>query len=206
MVKQQANQFENGGSIPTSPLQLVVKECTFADMRHILERFHYKSGHMGGGITLCLGAYYGGQILAGVVIGKPRHDKKYSKQMECVEIRRMACVDALPKNSESWLLAKTIWWLKKNTNVGRVISYSDLSVRHVGTIYKAANFKLIGKTAKSKHVIWQGKRYHMRSLTIDRPYSYRMRAGLKTGETVIKTGEPKLIFEYIIKRRQKNNE
>ena len=203
MVEHQANQLEGGGSIPTSPLQLRIRECKFKDIRHIFEAYHYKGGHMGGGITLCLGAYYSGLVLAGVVVGKPRHDKKYSKERVCVEIRRMACYDALPKNSESWMLAKTIWWLKKHTNIERVISYSDLSVGHIGTIYKAANFKLIGKTARSKHVLWNGKRYHMRSLTIDRPYSYVMRDGLKTGETKVITGEPKLIFEYIIKR--KNN-
>lgn len=80
----------------------------------------------------------------------------------------------------------------------RVISYSDLSVGHKGTIYKAANFKLIGKTAPSKHVFWNGKRYHPRSLTIDRPYSYKMRAGLETGETQIIIGKPKLIYEYLL--------
>ncbi len=203
MVEQQTNQFDNGGSIPTSPLQLRVKECRFKDIRHIFEQFHYKGGHMGGGITLCLGAYYQSNCLAGVVIGKPRHNKKYSAQCECVEIRRMACVDELPKNSESWLLSKTIWWLKNHTTIDRVISYSDQSVGHKGTIYKASNFKLIGETSPSKHVFWNGKRYHPRSLTIDRPYSYRMRAGLETGETIITIGAPKLIFEYIIRRRVK---
>ncbi len=202
MEKRQTIQFENGGPIPTSPLQLTVEECKFKDIRHIFELYHYKGGHMGGGITACLGAFlFEKNYLAGVVIGKPRQNKKYSSACECVEIRRMACVDELPKNSESWLLSQTIKWLKKFTNVGRVISYSDQSVGHVGTIYRAANFTLIGKTSKSKHVFWKGKRYHPRSLTIDRPYSYEMRKGLETGETTIETGAPKLIFEYVIKRK-----
>ena len=113
---------------------------------------------MGGGISWCLGAYYKDNVLAGVVIGKARHDKKYSKELKCVEIRRMACVDELPKNSESWLLGKTLWWLKKNTDIKRVISYSDKSVGHKGTIYKASNFKLIGETSPSKHVFLERKK------------------------------------------------
>ena len=197
MAKQLTNQLEEGGSIPTSPLQLYVRECRFHDIRHIFEEYHYKKSHMGGGISWCLGAYFNDIVMAGVVIGKPRHEKKYSS---CVEIRRMACIDELPKNSESYLLSKTVWWLKKNTDVERVISYSDQSVGHCGTIYKAANFKLIGETAPSKHVFWNGKLYHPRSLTIDRPYSYKMREGLKTGDTQIISGESKLIFEYVIKR------
>ena len=51
MVEQRTTQFDNGGSIPTSPLQLTIKECRFRDIRHIFEQFHYKGGHMGGGIT-----------------------------------------------------------------------------------------------------------------------------------------------------------
>ena len=201
MAERQTFQFEGGVSIPTSPLNLIIKECKFKDIRHIFEKYHYKGGNMGGGITACLGAVFNDVYLAGVVLGLPRHNKKYSNGYTCIEIRRMACIDSLPKNSESWLLGKTIWWLKKHTKVDRVISYSDQSVGHKGTIYKAANFRLIGETAPSKHVFWKGKRYHPRSLTIDRPYSYKMRAGLKTGDTVIKTGRSKLIFEYLIKRK-----
>lgn len=183
-----------------SPKEMRVRKCSFYHIKPIFEKYHYKGGHMGGGITVCLGALFRGEYVAGVVVGKPRHDSKYSADGECVEIRRMACLDELPKNTESWLLSQTLKWLKKNTMVVRVISYSDKSVGHIGTIYKAANFVLIGETSASKHVFWKGKRYHPRSLTIDRPYSYEMRAGLKTGETIIETGEPKLIFEYLITR------
>ncbi len=184
--------------IPKSPKEMSIKECKFSDIRNIFEMFHYKKSHMGGGISWCLAVTYKGFIVAGLVIGKPRHEKKYSEKGKCVEIRRMACLDDLPFNSESWILSQTLKWLRKNTDIKRVISYSDLSVGHIGTIYKAANFKLIGKTAPSKHVFWNGKRYHPRSLTIDRPYSYKMREGLKTGETKVITGEPKLIFEYLL--------
>jgi len=138
-----------------------------------------------------------------MVFGLPRHNKKYSNDglKSVLEIRRMALLEAMPKNSESYFLSKSVWWCKKHTDTDKLISYSDQSVGHKGTIYKAANFKLIGKTAPSKHVFWNGKRYHPRSLTIDRPYSYMIRDAIKTGEAKIETGEPKLIFSYKIKRR-----
>lgn len=189
-------QMEEGGAVPTSPLQCKVYPCRFKDIRHIFEKYHYKGGHMGGGISLCLALKYNERIVGGIVIGKLRQEKKYSKYGKVVELRRMACLDECPKNTESYFLSKAIWFLKKNTDVEMVISYSDKSVGHTGVIYRAANFKLIGETAPSKHVFWNGVRYHPRSLTIDRPYSYRMRDAIKTGEAVIKTGEPKLIFGY----------
>lgn len=192
-------QSEDGGSIPTLS-HMKVYECKFKDIRHLFEKFHYKSGHMGGGISHCLALTNGSTVVGGVVVGKLRHQKKYESDGEVtVELRRMACHDDCPKNTESYFLSKVHWWLKKNTDVTKVISYSDLSVGHKGTIYKAANYKLIGETAPSKHVFWEGKRYHPRSLTINRPYSYRLREAVKTGEAVIETGEPKLIFEYRLK-------
>jgi hypothetical protein len=190
---------EEGGSIPTLS-HLKVYECKFKEIRHIFEQFHYKGGHMGGGISWCLALVNNLEIVGGVVIGKPRHEQKYSDngKVKVVELRRMACLEHCPKNTESYFLGKVKWWLKKNTDIEKIISYSDLSVGHIGTIYKASGYKLIGETAPSKHIFWEGKRYHPRSLTIDRPYSYKLREAVKSGEAVVETGKAKLIFENII--------
>jgi hypothetical protein len=152
---------------------------------------------MGGGISLCLRLDLDGKTVGGAVIGRPRHDKKYEGSLE---IRRMALLDECPKNSESWFLSKTLWYLKKNTDAKSVISYADASVGHKGTIYSAANFKRIGETAPSLHVFWNGVRYHPRSLTIDRPYSYALRKALDRGDAKVERGKPKSIWMYELKR------
>lgn len=183
-----------------------IRECTFAEIRPILELFHYKGGHMGGGISVNLALLDGAEnVIGGVVVGKPRQEKAYNSNgaREILELRRMVCLDACPRNTESYFLSKILHYLKRNTTADAVISYSDKSVGHMGTIYKAANFTLIGETAPSKHVFWEGKRYHPRSLTIDRPYSYRLREAVKTGEAVVETGEPKLIFWYELDKRNR---
>lgn len=152
---------------------------------------------MGGGISVCFALVYNEDIIGGAVLGKPRHEKKYKN---CIDIRRLACIDETLKNTESYFLSKIIWWVKKNTNYENVISYADATVGHSGGIYKAANFLLIGETARSKHVFWNGKRYHPRSLTIERPYSYRLREAIKTGEATQEEGLPKTVWIYKIKR------
>lgn len=202
MIKRDSFQSLDGGAIPTSPLQCKISECSFSDIRFIFEKYHYKGGHMGGGISYNLCLTFNNKIVAGAVLGKTRQDKKYSSNglKKVIEIRRMACLEEAPKNIESYFLSKIIWFLKKNTDIEEVISYSDQSVGHKGTIYKAANFELIGETSPSKHVFWNGIRYHPRSLTIERPYSHRMRKAIKTGEATLETGEPKLIFIYRIKK------
>lgn len=178
-----------------------VVECKFSDIRHIFENFHYKKGHMGGGISMCFAMFLNGKLVGGSVLGKPRHEKKYKN---CIDIRRMACLDDSPTNSESYFLGKVIKWITNNTDYNFVLSYSDTTQGHNGTIYKASNFRNIGLTSPTKYIDWNGIIYHPRSLTIDRDYSYRMRQAVSDGEAIIKTGLPKIIWIYDIKRKTRS--
>lgn len=175
-----------------------IKICQFKDIRHIFEEFHYKKSHMGGGISVCFAMYIDDILVGGSVLGKPRHEKKYSK---CIDIRRMACLDSSPCNSESYFLGQIIKWITCNTDYDNILSYSDTTVGHKGTIYKASNFKNIGLTTPTKYIDWMGKTYHPRSLTIDRDYSYRMREAVKSGEAIVKTGLHKIIWMYHINKK-----
>lgn len=201
-VAQLPFQEAGGAAVATSPLQIKsfrVHPCAFKDIRHIFEGFHYKGGHMGGGISFCMAVWSDGRIVGGAVIGNPRHMKKYEGALE---IRRLAMLDAAPTNSESWFLGQILRYMKKNTKATYALSYADRSVGHKGTIYKAANFKHVGDTSPSKHVFWNGVRYHPRSLTIDRPYSYALREAVKTGEAVVETGEAKAIYVFNLSPKQ----
>lgn len=155
---------------------------------------------MGGGISVCFAMYIENKLVGGSVLGKPRHEKKYKN---CIDIRRMACLDESPYNSESWFLGQIVQWVKKNTDYEHVLSYSDMTVGHIGTIYKAANFKEIGETTPTKYVEWNNKVYHPRSLTIDRDYSYKLRDAVKDGTALIKTGLPKKIWMFSIVRKKR---
>ena len=175
-----------------------IMECHFSDIRHIFQEFHYKKDHMGGGISMCFAMLINNVLVGGSVLGSPRHEKKYKN---CIDIRRMACIDSAPHNSESYFLGQIIKYISCNTNYDNVLSYSDLTVGHIGTIYKASNFKNIGLTTPTKYVKWKGKVYHPRSLSIDRDYSYKLRIAIQTGEAVIKTGLQKNIWLYPINKK-----
>lgn len=177
-----------------------VKICKFKHIRHIFEKYHYKKGAMGGGISICFAMFEGDNLVGGSVLGLPRHNKKYKN---CIDIRRMALLDDAPINSESWFLSQIIKWCGSNTDYNYVLSYSDKTVGHIGTIYKASNFKNVGETTPTKFVEWGDKVYHPRSLSIDRPYSYKLREAVKSGEAVVKTGLPKLVWIYEISSKLK---
>lgn len=58
------------------------------------------------------------------------------------------------KNFASWSISKCINYIKNNKKDWEVIvSFSDTTVGHYGTIYKASNFKLDGKTDPSYYYI-----------------------------------------------------
>ncbi len=173
--------------------------CDFSDIRHIFKKYHYKKEAIGGGISYCFALVVSGKIMGGAVTGLPRHNEKYKG---CIDIRRMACFDESPKNSESFFLGKIIQYIASKTDFKYILSYSDKTVNHFGTIYKASNFINIGETAKSQHIVWNGKSYHMRSLTIERDYSKRLKEAIKTKEAEIITGLEKIIWLYTITEKQ----
>lgn len=174
--------------------------CDFSDISGILKDFHYKKDSIGGGISWCFAMFLNGKLVGGSVLGKPRHEKKYGG---AIDIRRMALVDESPKNSESWFLSQIIKFIASNTDYNNVLSYSDLTENHIGTIYKAANFKNIGLTSPTKYILWNNKRYHMRSVNIDRDYSYKLRKALQENDAKIITGKPKIIWIYEISKKLK---
>lgn len=56
-------------------------------------------------------------------------------------------MDEVPKNAETWLIAKSVRFIAKNhREVKFLVSYADPSVGHKGTIYKAANWIEDGAT------------------------------------------------------------
>lgn len=59
---------------------------------------------------------------------------------EVLELTRLWLEDDAPKNSESYFLGKTFDWLRKNTDVKVLISYSDPMQDHLGIIYQATNW------------------------------------------------------------------
>ena len=177
--------------------------CRYADIAPIFERWHYKGRKIGGGITMCFALLIDGKISGGAVLGKPRHNRKYAGH---IDIRRLACTDEAPCNSESWFLGQIIRWIAANTPYKHVLSYSDATEQHTGGIYKACNFRAVGQTAPTKNVVWQGRKYHPRSLTVDRAYSRRLRADLEQGLAYIETGKPKTVWVYDIPPRQQHKQ
>lgn len=110
---------------------------------------HHYSGKIVNNSCLHFGAFMDGK-LHGVLSYGPSLDKSKmlglvagTKWNEFLELNRMAFDEYLPRNSESFCIAKTLKLIKKNApQVKWVVSFADGCSCGDGTIYRASNFVL----------------------------------------------------------------
>ena len=162
MTEQLSFQIENGGLIPTSPLQLFVKPINKETASICYKRWHYL-GNKGFIQIFGFGAYYDGVIQGAISYHQPSAVETVkglfndTNQNGIWEIGRLAMSNDCPKNSESRFIAISIKLLRKLTNVKAILTYADSGVGHVGTIYKASGFKYLGLTDKKSDFWIDGK-------------------------------------------------
>lgn len=122
----------------------------------------------------------------------------------CIELRRLCCIDDTPKNAESFFISRTIKWLKKYTTIKLILSYADPEFGHEGTIYKASNFEMVGMSGGATVLMVDGKKYHPRTLNQKlRPYGREIKERWKNDDpdvNMIKTA-PKYVYLYRIERK-----
>lgn len=86
---------------------------------------------------------------------------------DVLELTRLWLRDEEPKNTESYFIGMTFKWLRANTAIKVLISYSDPMYGHVGIIYQATNWLYQGNNTMLikgyLHVI-HGETMHPRSV------------------------------------------
>lgn len=138
--------------------------------------------------------------------------KSYNQNgnMNITELRRLCCIDNTPRNTESYFIGQMIKWLKSNTDIDAILSYSDLTYGHEGTIYKASNFKYMGQSPAVDRILYKNKLYHDKALRVyngaktkgakQKPFSIRLVKALESGDAIRIEAKPKNIYLYIIRR------
>ncbi len=187
-----------------------------------VEKWHYSQ--YAGGIQHkhCFGLYspdgpFGlPRMIGAMIYGQPAMPSTAAKYNpddpnKCWELRRLCCIDDTPTNTESYFISQTLKWLKRNTEVEVIISYSDLEQGHEGVVYKASNFIYLGQTSEGSVLMVDGKKYHNRSLNnIHRPYGRALKrrwgakmAGNDDDGIYFVTTKPKNIYIYYLSKKVK---
>ena len=136
-----------------------------------IEKHHYSKKAVNNS-CLHVGAFLDGN-LHGVLSYGPSLDKskiitlvKGTGWNNFLELNRMAFDDYLPRNSESYCIAKSIRMIRKNApQIKWIISFADGCSCGDGTIYRASNFVLTGiKKNSNLCVLPNGEKIHKMTL------------------------------------------
>ena len=147
-------QEENGGSIPTSPLQLnliVISPRLAGELNRLWHSVLPETilFNIQGGI--CYGAEYQEKWYAVAIWTKPIAANRLKDGDKMLELRRLAIADNAPKNTASRMLSIMRKLIKKRfPDIKKLISY-QAEEHHTGTIYKAAGWSAV---AKSDYARW----------------------------------------------------
>ena len=162
MIEQLAFQLGEGGSIPTSPLQLILRLIDKPTASIAYSRWHY-FGDKGYLATHSFGIYFDVRLLGAISYGIPNAGRikglyDYKTQGDYMELTRLALSDDLPPNSESRVIAVSLRLLKRaNPHLRGIITYADTAYKHTGIIYRASNFQYWGLTAPKTDLFVDGK-------------------------------------------------
>ena len=149
METQLSFQIEEGGSIPTSPLQFTFEEIKAKAACELNAKWHSRfpyihwSNVVRNKRYICYAAKYEGKYFAVAIWSSPIAGNRLKDGWLLLELRRMAISSEAPKNTASRMLSFMIKDIKKRfPEIIRLISYQDTEA-HYGTIYKASNWSLV---------------------------------------------------------------
>ncbi len=132
-----------GGSIPTSPLQMRIEPIGFERGRELNGLWHSRLPRFGTGCIqaqpfLSYAATYKGLIYAVAIWSNPV--ARNLPQHSWLELRRLALAPDAPSHTASWMLGVMRKLIRRERpQIERLVSYQDMEV-HRGTIYRAAGW------------------------------------------------------------------
>lgn len=207
-------ELEKKALTVNSPKEYIVELVDRKIIKDFIEKWHYSHNINGLISDYCFALYYldaieNKKVMIGALIygsfGMANVWKNYAENSsDVIELRRLALINSTVRNSESFFIGKSLQWLKKNTTLKKVISYSDLYYGHEGIIYKASNFTKIGETSKGRLINCNGKLYHDKAIRTKykgelKPFAKRLKIALENGEAFYVNTPPKNIYQYVLK-------
>ena len=182
-----------------------IERCERKDIVKFIEENHYSKSINGCMTDYCFKLTNGVDIIGAAFFGRMAMANQWKrfaeKESDCTELRRLCCIDATPKNTESYFIGAMLRWLKKNTDLKIIVSYADMEHGHNGIIYQASNFECLGKKPGAKVIVWNDKQYHDKAIRTKykgelKPFAKRLKEALENGEAVYKKTAGKITYVY----------
>lgn len=174
-------------------------------IKNFIENWHYSKSINGCISDYCFALYDDHENMVGAMFyGRMAMANQYKRfsddESKVIELRRLCCIDDTPKNAESFFIGKSLRMLKKKWR-GVVVSYADKEHGHSGIIYKASNFKQLEDVKGAKVIIYQGRKYHDKTIRTKyknelKPFAKKIKEALESGEAIYKKTAGKHTFIY----------
>ncbi len=188
-------------SLKSWKINRVNRDC----VREFIEKWHY-SGNINGCIAdYCYSLTHNDEMKGAMFFGRMAMRNQWrkfaEKESDVIELRRLCCIDDTPKNTESYFIGNAMKMLKKEWSGKIVVSYADKEYNHVGTIYKASNFKMVGEVKGAKIIMHNGKRYHDKAIRTKykgklKPFAQKLKDALESGEAYYKMTKGKYTYTF----------
>jgi hypothetical protein len=182
-----------------------VKICDRKEIKSFIETWHYSKSINGLKSNYCFKLMDKETIIGAMIygqIGMANVWKKYAaNEHDLIELRRLCCIDNTPKNTESYFIGFTLRWLKKNTDIKKVISYADSNYNHNGVIYRASNFNYLGMTLGGRVIVYNNKKYHDKTIRTKyngklKPFAAKIKSALENNLAQYIKTKGKHIYVY----------
>lgn len=148
-------QAGEGGSIPTSALQLRIEEISMRDACRLNKLWHSMlprtdlGNMLCGNMSVAYAAEFDGRHFAVAIWSQPII-YSIAKGGKTIELRRLAISKDAPKNTASRMLAIMRRMIKRKfPQITKAVSYLAVDV-HVGTIYKASGWHPVGAVVNAR--------------------------------------------------------
>ena len=129
-----------------------VKRIPCQEAKDYIRKNHYSHG-CHNGPSPCYGLFDNGQLIGVLMFATPCSENVrasvFGPDMKdaVTELHRLHILDVTPKNTESWFISRCLKLLKEDKpQIKAVLSFSDSTEGHEGTIYKATNAYRLGST------------------------------------------------------------
>ncbi|MCK4823304.1 hypothetical protein KA005_46560, partial [bacterium] len=129
-----------------------VRNISQVVVEDLVQRYHYAKGGSNTGVFRH-GLFHKGDSLNCLGIAwwipptKSCAEASYEGDWRKVLVlSRFVILPSVPKNAASFLLSKSIRLIQVSGNWECLLTYADTYMDHIGTIYKATNWKYLGKT------------------------------------------------------------
>lgn len=136
-----------------------VKRIDCKTAKEYIHKNHYSHGSHNAP-SPCYGLFDGEMLIGCLMFATPCSEnvrssvfgKEYKDSV--TELHRLHILDVTPKNAESWFIVRCLKLLKQDKpKIKAVVSFSDSTQGHEGTIYKATNAYRIGHTGSATFYI-----------------------------------------------------